>query len=382
MPYEIKDRLSLKLFFAGVEFPFERANSLNFIHLSASSRIGIPMMHISLDDVVDFFADASLLGDGIPIEIVLAGPGGESSQTYNFRLNTYRKKSASPGTQYEIDGYLNVPAYWHQSALNPIKGTATEALKTIASRCGLTFSGENTNDSMTWFPSNKKYHAWAREICSRSFKAATSMMNLGLDFDSTLHFVDVTDLGATKHQAAMAEVKQGYIFVTDFQPDTSSGTNNARFNYSSARVYQNSMEDLEKLWVYDDKIDVQPYSGEISFLHNTVLKESVTRGNVAFSPISFGNTHAYYERAKYQNPRHNALFSQSCSIVTPDVTKIKLFDTVFLSFDATNTSSALQRKAFSGLFRAVSRTVYVHANNYYEKIDLVRRAFPVKLSEN
>ena len=383
MPYEIKDRLSIKIFFAGVEFMFERANNLNFLHMSASSKIGVPMLHFLVDDVVDFFADQTLLGDGIPIEIVLSANSSDTpSTTYNFRLNTFKKRNAFPGTQYEIDAYLDVPAYWHQSGLRPRKGTSSQVLSDIAADCELKFDGPTTNDSMIWFPGNKKYHSWAREIASKSYRSPTALMQLGLEFDKTLKFRDVAQLDDEAWYASMMDPKQGYILVTDFQPSTHSGTNNARHNYSSARVYQNMLKNVEKFNDYDDKIEVQPFSGEVSFSRNTKLGNAVTRGNVVFAPLEFGNVHDKYQRSLYQNVRQNALFSQACSIVTPDVTDVKLFDSVFLSFGDSNNSSSLYQKLYSGVFKAVSRSIYVHANNYYEKFDLLRRASPVEVSEN
>lgn len=388
MAYEIQDRLSLKLMIAGVEFVFNRANNLNFLHMSASSKIGVPMIHLSLDDAVDFLADQALLGDGVPISVILSNnTSGSRPTTYNFRLHTFSKKNSSPGTQYEMDGYLDVPKYWLQSSIALKKGTSSQVLKKIAEDCGLTFDGAATNDLMIHYPANRKNHIWARDIAGTSWASDSQSMNLAIDFGKQMRFKDITDLADVNHRASFMEPKNGYIMVTDFKPASDSGMNNARHNYSSAIVRQyagyNNMVST---------IPIRPLGSEVSFSRNTTLGSSITRGNIQFAPIEFGdaytgrkdggNVHANYHKAKYSNARHNATFSQPCYIVTPEVTNVKIFDNLSLSFNAQDAASSLYQKMYSGTFKVVSRTVYVHANNYYEKLELVRRASPVRMKEN
>ena len=375
MSYEIEDRVSIRLFFEDTEVLFSQINSLNFLHMSCSSKIGIPMIHLSLSDPTELISTRKLLGEGSRVQVILSsGFGFKESNTYLFRVNKHRKLAASPSTTYELDGYLDSPGYWIQTALKPRKGTSNDVLASIAEDCGLNYDGENTSDEQVWLPANRRYHVWARSIAEHGYKSETSAMKLGLELDGKLIYRDICDLAEAKHRVTLSSKVKDHIHATDFRPTTSAGFNNVRHAYKSASVYQPLMKmPDEGISYFDEEVTVDQYSDEVTFLRNPHLAEQLTRGPVNFRPLDFGNVHENYHRSTYQSARLNSLFSLGGSLITGEVTAVRLFDNVNVILSAS--SGTEHEKPFSGIYKTLSRSVYVNAGNYYEKLELLRRAY-------
>lgn len=374
MAFEIEDRVSIRLFLGGVEVLFSKINSLNFLHMGSSSKLGVPMIHLSLSDPTEIISNRKLLGEGSSIRVMLSsGVGFKTVKTYLFRLNKHRKLAAAPSTTYEMDGYLDVPAYWIQTALKPRKGSSYQVLSEIAEDCGLEFEGDTTSDEQVWIPGNLKYYAWAKNIAERGYRSETSAMKLCLEMDGTLLYKDVCNLLQADHKVSLISKTPGHILATDFRPDTSAGFNNVRHSYKSAVVYQNILNNQTDFNKYDEEVTVEQHSDEVTFLRNSDISNQVTRGSVRFQPLDFGNVHENYHRAKYQGSRLNGLFSLVGSVVTGDVTDVRVFDN--LQMNLSSSSGTEHEKPYSGLYKVGGRVVYVNGSNYYEKFDVLRRAY-------
>jgi len=374
MSYEIEDRVSIRIFFEEEEVLFSQVNSLNFLHMSSSSKIGVPMVHLSLSDPTELISKRKLLGEGSRIKVIIAsGYGFSDTRTYLFRLNKHRKLGAAPATTYELDGYLDVPGYWIQTALKPRKGTSNDVLASIAEDCGLEYDGEVTTDEQVWLPANRRYHVWARAIAEHGYKSETSAMKLGLDLSGKLLYRDICDLSESDHKVTLSSKVKDHIQATDFRPTTSAGFNNVRHAYKSASVYQSITKVSNTLNTFDEEVIVDQHSDEVTFLRNSQLSDQLTRGPVNFRPLDFGNVHDNYHRSTYQSARLNSLFSLGGSLITGEVTKVKLFENVNVILSAS--AGTESETPFSGIYKTLSRSVYVNAGNYYEKLELLRRAY-------
>lgn len=384
MAFEVEDRLYIRLKFAGEEFPFMRVNSVNFLHMSASSKIGIPMFHMSLNDPDGYLEKEKLLGDGIPIEISVApSPTSKIVHTHTFRMNTPRKKHSTPNTVYELDGYLDKPKYWHNSTSEYTEGLASDVLSKIADSCDLEYDGESTNDFQVWWPGNRRNFQWAWHVAQRAYISETACLQLALDFDGKLLLKDVNKLDTVDHRMTYMEPRKDHILATDVEPDANSGTQNHIGGYKVGRVYQKLMKNAEEFNVYDDAMEVEPTTGEKSFLRNKVLTEGTEKATVFFAPLDFGAVNPMYERAKYQNSRMDGLFSLNLVVVTPEATEVKLFQNIeiFLNYPEDPASPRYSRH-MSGIYKVVSKTIYVHGSNYYERFTLSRRAYGEETAEN
>lgn len=381
---EVENRLYTKLKFAGKEFPLLRVNSVNFIHMSASSKVGVPMFHLSVNDPTGYFEKEKILGDGIPVEITVAPkPDSPIVHKYEFRLNKLTKKHTEPNTVYEMDGYLNKHKYWHTTTREYTEGLASDVLRKIAGACDLKYDGEDTADFQIWWAGNRRYFDWAWNVARRAYLSEEACLQLGLDFDGSLRLKDVTKLDTVNHKMTFMEPRPGFILATDLQPITDSGTNNHVSGYQDARVYQNLMRNAAEFNVFDNAIKVNATKGERSFTRNKVLQGETDSARTQFGPLSFDAMHPMYQRAIYQNARLDSLFGLTVAVVTPEATRIKLFDNIEVTINyPEDPLQPRYSRHLSGIYKVVSKAIYVNGNNYYERFTMSRRAYGEATSEN
>jgi len=382
--FEIEDRLFIKLKFAGKEFPFLRVNSINFIHMSASSKTGIPMFHLSLNDPTGYFEKEKILGDGIPVEISVAPkPDSPIVHTHEFRINSVNKKHTAPNTVYDIDGYLNKPKYWHNTTNMWTEGLASDVLSDICDACDLEYDGVDTADFQVWWPGNRRYFNWAWHVARRAYMSEEACLQLGLDFDGKLKLKDVTKLDTVNYKMTFMEPRPGFILATDLHPVTSSGSPNHLSGYQDARVYQLLMKNVAEFNVYDNAIKINPTKGERSFVRNKVLQGETTFARTQFGPLDFGAVHPMYERAIYQNARLDSLFGLTVAAVTPEATTVELFDNIEVTINyPEDPLQPRYSRHLSGIYKVVSKTIYLNGVNYYERFTMSRRAYGEETAEN
>lgn len=375
MAFEIKDRLTVSIFFNKQEFPFERSNSLDFIHMSSSARLAVPMLHFVLLDNLDFLSAAKHLSDGARIQIVIQARGKQFSTTYSFFLNAYRRTPAQGGYRYEIDAYLNSSTYWHSSSKTPKRGTSYTVIKSIAGDCGLDFEGDSTIDDMVWFPRNLNYHEWARQVAERGYVQDGSMMQLALNFDRSLVYRNITKVRPVVEKFVFGEEREGFITATDVEPKAVAGSINHMTGYADALVEQDT--ETGTALVHKDVV-VSKGGDEGTLMMSSVIKGSVKQARVVFAPLDAGNVHSEYEKAFYQNRRLNNLFNVTLEIVTQMPTKLKIFDRIKVLID--NGNGYL--KSYSGEYLIVGRVVYIQAADYYEKFEVIRKTMNAQLDDS
>ena len=376
MAYELANRLSLKILFNEDEFMFDRANSIDFIHMSSSTRIAIPMLHMALQDNVDSLSESKHFCDGALIQITLSDSSAEFSVTYAFRYNTHKRTPHQGGYRYEVDGYLDANTWWHASVSEHKKGSSYKVINEIADDCGLKFEGDQTTDAQTWFPRNIPYHEWARQVSERGYKSDTSFMQMGLNFDKTLVYKDINTNVEPSIKFTHSEFKDGFLTATDVQPATSSGSMNHYSGYAETLIEQD-IEDKE-LYKINDKVSISKKASEGKLMMNAKIKDAVKQARVVFAPIDVGNVHPEYEKARYQNRRQNNLHSVRIELVTKEATKAKLLDKITVNMDKSNG----YLKIYSGDYRVSSRTIFIKSNEYYEKFELTRKTMNIDLKDS
>lgn len=375
MSYEISGRISIKVLLNDEEFPFLRANSLEFLHMASSTRISAPMCHFALQDNIDFLSESKHMADGSKIQLVISARDSGKSDTYVFRLNSYSRSSNSGAQRYEVDGYLDCSQYWNASTFEGFKGTSYEAISNIATKTGLQFSGDQTTDSQVWYPSNVPYFEWAQWIAERGYRSDSSCMQLGLDFDKTLEYKDVSDFKSPKTLFSYGGYREGYVLAIDITPKIRSGSMNHYTGYADSLVEQDALK--EGIYRTNSKVTINKQAREGALLLNSKLKKEINQNRVAFAPIDIGNVHPEYEKALYQNRRGNNLFSSYLDLVTPEPTQLKLLDVVTVSME----KASEHLKIYSGDYRIASRVIYVKNNDYFEKFELLRRTLNADLQD-
>lgn len=362
--FSVEGRLSIGIYFNGMEFPFSRANTLDFLHMVASSRIAVPMIHFRVHDVLGWVSRNSMLFDGAIITITLA-PKNQEATSYTFRLNSYKESRAGETISYEIDGYLDVPRYWSGSQQETITATSSGALEEIAGSCGLIPEVSATSNSQQWLPRNRKYHEWAREIARAGYVSDTSCMILAVDFDRSLRYLNINSSRSIAGRFSLIDRIQGMYHVVAHKPKTFSGSSNHLGGYNSEHVQQRPAEDMRyrvhrRIDVRNDEKGNMMMSGEV--------KKVSSHTNVMFGPIDPGNVSETYERGFYQNKRMQSLYSVGLEILTQDLTNLGVLAAVELS-----TPGHESLRIYAGRYMIAARTIYVQGINFYEKLLLIRK---------
>lgn len=369
MAYEIRDRLSLQIFFGDSEFPFARVNSLDFLHMSTATSVAVPILHFAVVDQMGFLTGNRALADGMPIQVRVQGRSSSASntKTYKFRLNSFARTISPSGIRYEIDAYLDTVRYWHASSTRSFKGSSYSAIENIAKFSSLQFKGDVTSDTQVWFPTNLKNHEWARRIAERGYRSDGSCMQLALNLDGTLVYRDMTSNLASDTSFSFMEARPGFSIATDFSPSSQAGSLNNMSGYSDMVVEQVPLTGADTKVTKD--MTIRKNADERSLLLSSNIHQEVTSARVRVAPISPGNVHDNYEIALYQNTRMANLFSVNCTLVTPEPTQVNVLDTTEVFVDESNSFL----KAFSGKFRVIGKAIYVQSSDYYERFELCRR---------
>ncbi len=360
----IKDRVELQLIFNGKEFPFDRVNSLDFLHMSCSTRLSIPMIHVRVKDAAEWFSKNQDLVDGAPIVVTIIVQG--QSRTFRFRLNKFKELLSGDGVTYDIDGYYNAPGYWLASTSEGFTGSSDTVLKEIATRTGIgEYVGTPTADSQLWQTTNKKYHEFARHIAGHGYVNDTSCMQLAYDLSNTLIYKNVGERTASTSTFLASKYKQNTYTATDFRVTSNSGIYNAVSGYAEEVRFTDPVKGVQGLL---DKVQSNKLS--MKMMMNDAIYKGVDQARVRFRPIGAGNVNESYEKAEYQNRRLANLFSFGAEIVTPDVTTTKLLD--FIEYEVAVPENGTVN-AYSGTYLVTSRAIMIQGINYFEKFEVVRQ---------
>lgn len=373
--YELRDTLTLGIFFNGKEFPLDkRINSLQVLHIVASTRISVPMLHLRLVDNMNWFTTNQVLTDACKITVVINAYNGPRNRSIDFRFNSFRDTRNDTSVLYEIDGYLDVPQYWSESTAEPFKGTTSAAIGSIAQKCGLTPELDNTTDSQVWFPRNLQYHEWARQLAERGYKSDSSCMQLGLSLDKRLIYKDVATFPSTpKGQFLLGTFRDQYITATSIQPRMLSGSLNHYSGYDEVYLEQNPL--AAKHYRAHERVQLASQDEPGKILVASDVKDKVKQNRIRISPINPGNAQENYERGLYQNRRMSNLYSFGLDVVTPMQTDVSLMDVVTMTID----SDAL--RIYNGPYIIASKVIRVEGANYAEKFELVRKKINDKNAE-
>ncbi len=364
MGYSVQGKLEVSIFINDVEFPLDTMNTLNFMKITWWTRGILPMCHFGIFDARHSL-DKIELQDGIPLRIVIK-PLGAKSVVYNFRKFDHKKNFNGTGFEYEVDGYLDFPLYWSGTSSAGIRGTSSDALSQIASQCGLSYTGTSTNDSQLWIPRNRTFGEFANEIKRRGYATANSYMELGVNPDGTMKYVDVQNLPAPTVTVVLGQYLQGAITAADYTPHAASGLPNKMTGYQNTRYDQSIVGTA--LSTANSSITFTPDSK--SPLFNTVVQKAVARGYQSYGGLDVGNVHENYEAAIYQNRRLANTYSLSVEFTIQTPTALKLFDTFTFSVDQEVNK---QDAAYAGTYIVAGKVLAITGAQYAEKILGVRQ---------
>ncbi len=363
MGYSLSNRLEVSIFINDQEYPLDKLNLLNALHITTTVRGSLPLLTMSITDVTHSF-DRLKLQDGIPIRVTLK-PNGQDTRVYRFRKFDHKSVPDGGAFTWTIYAYWDAAQFWNTTTAAGIQGTSNDVLQQIAGLCGLKYDGTATNDPQLWMPKNKAYRMFAKDIVSTGYVNDTSCMVAGVDLDATLRYKNVNALPKATKRIVAYRYEANAVTAVDVSLSASSGFNNAVTGYQNMRYVQSSIADD----IHTQLQDLEFTRDSTAPLYNTTLKDKLGRGPVRFGPIDVGNVHENYERASYQNLRYRNLFSMGIEVLVSNIADFQLLEQVNFSAQKEDLN---QNQMVSGDYTVSGHSIYVQGANYFEKLGLTR----------
>ena len=358
MSFMIQDRLEVALYFNDIEYSLKPGeNTLNFLHMGASTRFRLPSIHLSVIDMLHSL-DTLNLQDGLKIRVTIKR-SQENTETYNFRKFNHQRSGQGGVFSYVMDGYLDFPQFWSGTSAASINGTSGDALSKIASTCGLKYDGITTSDPQLWLQRNQTYSKFARTIEASAYIDDQSYMKWGVQFDGTLTYRNLSNLGTATIKLVARQVQSDALTVVDYAAATNSGLTNAVSGYNSTQQEQSMLGESKS----NASIDFQ--SDSRSPMVSTTVKEAAAHGDQSFAPLDFGNVHPKSARAVYQNQRYAGLLNTDVEFLFMEPTTMKLMQPFTFAADSQDLT---QDAAFSGDYAISGQAIYIRGGDYFEKV--------------
>ena len=371
MPYELKNRVYVAIYFNGREFPFSEVNTVDFIHLGASVNRSMPHAVLSLTDGSHWLSSNGFTADGTQVSVIV-GPGADGTQkTYRFRVaSSHTQPSSTQSPVVRIEGLLDAPKFLNSSGTAPIEGSSSSVLSQVAKECGLEYEGVGTSDSQVWYPTGSKMFQFVRDVASCGYATDTSCMMVALDFDGVLRYRDVSSMEASGKSFALKDLEgRNGLPIVSYRPLVESGSANQRSGYGMSYFEQDLVAD--SLNTRNISIGAGVNDGGDLYV-NGDIRSAVGDGTVRHAPIRVGNTSDHAERGRYQNMRGASLFTSTLEVSTLGVTDVHLLDTVHVNAAVAAEADPTARR-FEGSYRVLGKIVFVTNAAYAEKLTLSRR---------
>lgn len=370
-----RNGLSLTITIGGQSVPEIRFFEVSYLHMGCSTRLGIPTLHMKVNDTSDFLLTNNLLYDGSPIDITIGIPE-IGINSYSFLLSSF---TPSPDSMQhlEIEGYLAFPSYWNLTSIEPISGTSYTALGSIANKTGLKYLGTPTSDTQIWYPNNRYLHTFARDIADHGYSDSYSCLLLGIDLEGYMIYKNISASNSSITNISLGLAKPGFLLATKGSFTYKTGSLNHISGYSSSILLQDSVNPTYNKVRKSVSLKGSHSSRTLQLNSDIKSTTSSSSGRTILTPINSGNVHPYYEEAKYQNSRIAALHTIKAELILPMPSNIKILDSVNLLVAS---DVRPQYKDYSGSYIVSSRVIFTEGNSYFEKLELLSKS--ASLSSN
>lgn len=367
---KLGNRFQLIVMMDGKEIPLEH---MGFDALQMHSNVMFyqPVGRIVIADRIKWF-DANPIGDGAKVDIFVGtNEVVTEANLYRFRLFRYSVTKVNNVNYYTLFLAFNCPRYFNENVTGAITGSSYDALQGIAKTIGVKFKGDPTSDSQIWIGQGKKRCVFARDIALHGWSGTTSCMSLGMTLLGEMRYVDISAIKArdTENYFVMGAGDNESVFrVLGRKELSKAGLVNNMVGYKMETVEQSPDGNTNH-----NSVTVTMNSAPTLSVNKT-LNDQLEGSRVAFTPISAGNTHPNFYKAKHNNRRLRAMYSYGSHIATDGLTGLDLFDPVkFLFYDNT-TSDTLLNQAVSGTYIITAKTIFAtKEGRYFEKLEIVRQ---------
>lgn len=367
----LKDRIIIHLRIGDKEVPL-RDNFIDSVHIVESVLLKVPMMTLVVKDVIQYFTYHNLLVDGAPIELSIETD--KRHTVYYFRMFNNKESTPEGTTTHRIHAYLDVPRYWTESLVTPIRGSVSAVLKQICDLSGLTFDGPVTADSQLWIPRNKRMSTFAQETAEHAWISETSCCKMAVTTDKKMLLRDISKMATDtpiQYFSNKPNTDSQTLITGDYAVLTASGLTNAQSGYRDTRVAQSTVGP-------DDTFKALGLAkNSTKLMLNQAIHDGLAQNRVSYAPVNVGNIDPSYEKALYQNNRLLNLFSFGLEFMTNQFVDAQLLDVVNCEIAKPNVEGA---EAQNGKYIVGTKVTYLAGLNYYTKCLVFRHGLNAQIS--
>lgn len=382
-------------------------NTLKQLIISSSVTKPMPTCTFTVVDQGAEFLTNVGVADGMPLSIMMGdGKGGEPF-VGDFRVvgGPADAHYTTKGVVFTVNGMLNKMGFLRKVTNTVKKDTSAGMISTLAREAGISkVDTDPTSDKMAWLPNGMPIAKRIAEIASRGWANPQSAMVHVLNEDGTFKYKDLSKLATASAKRQFggmypdAGIHGSVIPVLQFRAMSLQGLYNNAAAYG-ATAFVEGLSGKTGFGVGDvlslvdsgsggDLVDVitsalQGNFGNFSTLmtgaglniSGDIQKAVGSIGAKQYAtPLSSGNTHPQYHRAKVQNVRGRAAFGNDVVLLSNQACGLSNLDNVF--YHCTNPWSGADIPMFSGDYIITAKDMIITTiggkagYGYFEKVTI------------
>lgn len=330
----------------------------------------LPVYRLRMKDSSGGSFDQQPIYDGCPVKVTMGVDSQQSTdaQEINLRASGVPKIEAGKTEPiFKSIGYLNYPKYLFKVPNESLGFVhSSQAITSIAEKCGLNPIVDNTSDQQRWISMQKSYGRWASYIQDHGYINDSSCMVLCVRSNGDLLYKNLTQIiqgqpKVTLYFGQKPETQNDVFEVLEYDITSNAGTSNLMSGYG-LRVTQ---ERLDGSFDEHSNVNATRLSNHMEI--NREIKDSVENARTIPAVIDSGNTHPNYIKAFHQNKRIKQTFSNHVSLMVDRDTNLQLLDLV--EFQGISFGSYEVNPTYSGVYVVTAKTRVIGVNNrYFEKL--------------
>lgn len=340
---------------------------INEVTIIENNTFPVANAQMRLIDETGYIEKELAIQDGTKVQISLS-TSREKAVPQDFVVFNTRFVRNQNSIILDCNLILDVPNYYAKSVRDAIDGSSSDAISEIAGKSGLEFDGDNTDDKQIWLGFGTAA-SYARSIADCGYVDDTSFMSLAVTADKKLLYKNITELMSKEADkiAYIGKGKEGDLRISESKFYNSAGLRNNWLAYG----HYNFFNDVEGEFLENTSSEISKNEGYLQL--NSAVKSDIEYSRIDSYEFDCGNVNKNYQKAKYQNLKNKALYSQSGALlVHARAIDLNLFDTVFVDM-LDNIHGQNEHPDKSGKYVVFSKVrVLRGGTRYAERVDIMR----------
>ena len=351
-----------------------------------------PACELVLEDTAGYVSREILLYEGAVLRVDW---GVESIAPYQmaleFRVSGITHINTGQSVAYFISAYMNVPEWLLGGTSKSYTGASHTVLRMLAEESGMQLLADTpASDAQTWRCQSEARCVFARRIASHGYVSESSLMVMAPavrrrapDSQLWIAYRDLNHVASLDPEAVFTygtpDVgKQPPIYpITSYHPRTTSGL------YGMMKGYRQQVVDQSVISPPSDRtLDIKDRAmvrlKAPSLQYNPQLDRAAGAPRTRHGTVLTGNTHAMYNKARYQNLRGlRALTAVRMDVLVPLPTIVELLDPVEVRIANTEVGTARTDHSvlsYDGKYIVTGRVTRIEGSTYAEKIMMARES--------